>query len=212
VPSQFVSHLQAVAGGDVFMQKIPPVQVLEGQHRLQGHVHDGLCRQRQRGRHRRALVLLQEAANNQKRVIQQSNGIKFQNLPFQIGVTVVGVDEQRRPHLRVAQGHDAVDVAVVHAVKVEPFLQHHGDLQSRRLIRHGFDVNLALLAVCVNVHGVQESAESALLSNAPQLDLGPKNGGKREKISISRSPAEGRFRSPLSATEIHASGLTNSLI
>ena len=135
-------------------------------------------------------------------------------LPFQICVAVVGVNEQRRSHLRVAQRHDAVDVAVVHCVKVEPFLQHHGDLQSRRLIRHGFDVNLALLAVCVNVHGVQEPAESYLLSNSPQLDLGPgkKRRKKDEKISISRSPAEGRFRSPLSATEIHASRLTNSLI
>jgi len=40
------NDLQAVSGGDVFVEQFLTVQELHGQDRLQRHVHDGLRRQR----------------------------------------------------------------------------------------------------------------------------------------------------------------------
>ena len=104
-------------------------------------------------------------------------------LPFQVGVAVVRVDEQRRSHFGIAQRHDAVDVAVVHGVEVEALLQHDGDLHGRRLIRHRFHVDVALLAVGVLVHGVQQAAEGALLGDSPQFDTRSKTSHETQSTT-----------------------------
>lgn len=105
---------EAVPRRDVLVEDLPPVEVLEGHHRLEGHVHDGLCGERHAGRDGRGLVLEQE--------------------PLEVAVALEGVDEQGRAHLRLAKSHDAVDVPVVGAVQVQPLLEHHRQLHAARLI------------------------------------------------------------------------------
>ena len=74
------------------MEEFLAVEELHGEDRLQRHIDDGLRRQRHGRRHGRRFVFRQE--------------------PFEVGVAVVGVDEERRRRFRLAQRRDAADVAV----------------------------------------------------------------------------------------------------
>jgi len=56
------------------------------------------------------------------------------DVPLEVGVSVVGVDEERWCRFRLAQCRYAADVAVRQAVEVETLVQHHRQLLARRVI------------------------------------------------------------------------------